>query len=173
MIRTNEHIFLKYINILKSLVLLKKTETVDIDFIGIIDKLTKENNSQELLKVKELYLKDNLKECNNELNKLKFEIINSLFKKPCKIDFFNDLINTSQENIKYCSNCNKNVYLVNNEKELKKRTNLEQCIAFDINSIGIKNIDEINFKSCHVQFEEDWTIGLPNFEIKPDINGVF
>ena len=157
----NDYNLLKYINVLKGLVSFEKTDEIKNEFLAILDQLINGNDSIELINIKEFYKLNKLVECNNELNKLRIRYINQLFTKPCKINFYDDLIITSENNVRFCNNCNKNVYRVDNKIELEKRVNLEQCIAIDVNSFELNELEKIKYKSCHSHFKEEWIIGTP------------
>lgn len=60
-----------------------------------------------------------------EINTLSQE----LFAYPCN-KRWDSLQNTDNQDVKYCNECRKNVYLVSDEKELKRRQELKQCIHF-------------------------------------------
>lgn len=68
-----------------------------------------------------------------------------------------DFISIPNQSTKFCIECSKHVYKVDNESELRKRMQLGQCIFYTPNSENIENI-----KSCNTEVEEEefWG-GLP------------
>lgn len=57
------------------------------------------------------------------------ELTQELFAYPCN-KRWDSLQNTDNQDVKYCIECRKNVYLASDEKELRKRQELKQCIHF-------------------------------------------
>lgn len=133
-------------------------DSIDVESIqNVIDLLFEDKLAQELV--------DNIKEGSSKtiLNMVnnKITILNQLiFSNPCEKSWFN-LSNTRDVNIKFCSDCGKNVYKVSNEEDYLKRKNLQQCVALDIEFFNPKDKLKKNFKSCNIEFVEDFDLGLP------------
>lgn len=114
-------------------------------------------NIQEILqKVKEANVTDTL----NLLNNYTLQISNELFRYPCSRSWF-DLVLTSEPKTKFCTDCSKNVYLVDNEDDFIRRKHLQQCVALDtFNLIVDSNLDK-NFKSCRINLASEPLLGDP------------
>jgi hypothetical protein len=96
----------------------------------------------------------------NLLNNRILNISNLMFKNPCDKSWY-DLIITNENNIKFCLNCSKNVYLVSNEEDFIKRRNLQQCVALNTHYFQPNEKNEKNFKSCRIKFYDEPLLGLP------------
>lgn len=96
----------------------------------------------------------------NLLNNRILNISKSIFSNPCDKSWY-DLISTNEYNTKFCSDCNKNVYLVSNEEEFIKRRNLKQCVSLNTYDFIPNEKNEGNFKSCRIKFFDEPLMGLP------------
>ena len=90
----------------------------------------------------------------NLLNDQIRSISKSIFSNPCDKNW-NDLLLTNEKNTKFCTDCNKNVFLVLNEEDFLKRKNLQQCVALNTKYFDSSKKDEVNFKSCRIKFFDD------------------
>ncbi len=153
---------LKKLNLLKGYLVAPEFEVNSI--IEIFDELFGDDIPEEIQQVRLKLFKGNKLESLNLLNNLKETTAKSLFKNPCPQQWYS-LIDTSSSNIKFCSDCNKNVYLVSTEEEFVKRKNLEQCVAINAFDVNILDENDKNYKACHIKFEEAYLLGLPNQEI--------
>jgi len=144
--------------IIKELVILRQYE-IAIDNIGyffINNKSTFDLEHEDNLKS----VVSNMELCNyglvlDSVNNILIYLRQKLTKKPC-FKSWDSLLGTDNENIKFCLDCGKNVYLVEDELELIKRAKLGQCLAF------IKNIDREYLTSiesaepyCHVKIKDE------------------
>ena len=96
----------------------------------------------------------------NFVNSKILDTSNSVFSKPCSKPW-DELVSVSGDEIKFCTDCKKNVYFVSNEEDFIKRRNLQQCVALDIYGFEPQEESKRNFKSCRIEFEDDFEIGMP------------
>lgn len=153
--KINKIEILNKINILKSYLIAGNFDNNEIEML-----------MEEVLKVDSIEFENIVKEIKNKKNNEAINLIiqyqlyltNLIFKKPCGRKW-EDLILTDTENIKFCLDCNKNVFLVSNKREFVKRKNLQQCVAFSPSVFTPSIYDERNFKSCRIQFDDFELIG--------------
>ena len=72
-------------------------------------------------------------ECGKPLideNEMKEEIINCSFQFQCPLDW-NKLQLTENEDVRFCSNCKRNVYFVHTQYDLNNFARAGQCVAFN------------------------------------------
>ncbi|MES2851946.1 MAG: hypothetical protein V4698_03470 [Bacteroidota bacterium] len=156
---------LKKIKIMKGLLVIALDNESDSECLSSFKQLFKiqlESNhkfSNEILNCLEIKKHH---DCLNILNNWEHEINNNVFKNPCNKKWF-DLVTTENNEVRFCTDCNKNVFNVLNQDELIKRKNLRQCVSIDLNNF-VNNDLELNsdFKSCNIICEEDsYELGLP------------
>jgi hypothetical protein len=146
---------LRKINITKGYLLTEDFKKDEI--IKLLNELFTENETKEdeLEKVECDIKNGNIIPFLNKLNNWKEIITKNIFKNPCSKEW-HKLIETDDNNLKYCSDCRKNVYLVKTEEELIIRKNLEQCVAIDSYDLKINKENDKNYKSCHIEFKSDY-----------------
>ena len=148
---------LKKIKFIKGLILIEIDEDVNSDLLRSFEQLFKielEIKLEYPTKIFNYLENNNCIDALNDLNLWNDEIGTNLFKNPCDKNWY-DLVSTENNNIKYCTGCNKNVFKVTTEENLIKRKNLEQCVAIDIKAFEIINFQEVNnFKSCNIIIED-------------------
>ena len=119
--------------IIKSLIILKKhehiTEEFNKHFGGTYWYSSFGSENTQLV----INIIEHLKECNyglvlNEIEVLLSVIRRKLTKTNC-YQTWDKLTITNNESIRFCQDCNKNVYLAQTEAEVIKRAKLGQCIA--------------------------------------------
>lgn len=150
----------KKLNIIKGPLLLIINDNSETDIIVFFKQLFKielDFNSKYAFQILNLLECKSYIQALNLINIWKEEISYRVFKNPCDKDWFN-LIPTENHDIKYCTDCHKNVYKVSNEEELQKRIKLEQCVAIDV-KLNLSN--DSQFKSCHLPIEDFELLGLP------------
>ena len=114
------------------------------DFINEINQVIEQDNFTSALNL-----------VNNKIS----NVSKSIFSNPCDKNW-SDLIATNEYRTKFCSDCNKNVYLVSSEKEFIKRRNLKQCVALNFHDFVLNEKDERNFKSCRIKIFYEPDLGL-------------
>ena len=159
---------LKKLNIIKSYLI--SEDVISNSIIEVIDELFKDESNNEIAQIRLELENGNKTKSLNILNNYKESISKILFKNPCSKKW-DELIETNDYKIKYCTGCNQNVFLVETEDEMIKRRNLEQCIALNTLEFKINNDNYKNFKACHINFRESYFIGSPpsNYEIDESI----
>ena len=158
MIQTNDFLRLKKINIVKSFI-----DADDIDYqkvLEVIEDLFTEHESS-IEEIKNQLIAKNRFKALNAVNYIVQDIRSKLFKKPCSKDYFK-LIPTGESYIRYCTDCSKNVYQVNNEEDFEQRKNLGQCVAFNTQDFNPSVKLKRNLKACIIEYSME--LGLPYSE---------
>lgn len=154
----NSFKILKKLNIIKSYLI--SEDDISNSIIEVIDELFNDESNNEIEQIRLELEKGNKIKSLNILNNYKESISKILFQNPCSKKWY-ELIETDDYKIKYCTDCSKNVFLVETEDEMIKRRNLEQCIAVNTVDFNIKSEKYNNFKACHINFSENYLIGSP------------
>jgi hypothetical protein len=154
--------FLKKIDLLKVYLMIDDIPHSEVSSIFIslfIENIQKGLFESQLNLLKTEIDNNNISKSLNLTNELRENISRNLFKNSCKKDI-GELIDTNNQNIKYCLDCHKNVFLVSNNDEIIKRRNLRQCVAINTFEFSKNEIPK-NFRSCLVEYYEQYDIGLP------------
>lgn len=149
---------IKQLNILKAYLSVGNFSTNEI--IELLPNLFNDDKHKISIDLIKLEVENkNYDKAQNILVELKQNLVNETFKIPCNQNW-ELLISTEDSKTKFCKECSKNVYLVDNETEFIKRKNLEQCVAFNTADFTPKKDYDKNYKSCHLQFNEIYELGF-------------
>ncbi|SFU42057.1 hypothetical protein SAMN05216480_10338 [Pustulibacterium marinum] len=149
--RTEHLIELKKLNIIKHLLIQEDESTLSI-FKELFEiEITEKNN---FIKNIEKQIESNsFLNALNDINIIIREVSSSIFKNPCP-EMALELIPTGEDKIRFCKVCKKNVYIVENEKELEQRKKLGQCVRINLSKFIPNKEHKKNFKACYDNIEE-------------------
>ncbi|MBK7691393.1 MAG: hypothetical protein IPJ31_09820 [Bacteroidetes bacterium] len=114
----------------------------------------------EFVQIKKEFLEHNISNIIILLASLKTNISKELFKNPCRKNWL-ELIETDDNNIKYCTDCKKHVFYVTNQSEFLFRKNLEQCVALNTFDYKPSEVEYQNFHSCKIVSHDAPLLGEP------------
>ncbi|WP_179318843.1 hypothetical protein [Winogradskyella helgolandensis] len=149
---------LKNLNILQALVM--DNDKFSLSFFKNNFKEQKSNTEKLIIDIGIEIENENYHFAMIHIKSMKLEINKSLFKNPCSKSY-SDLIETNDDDIKFCSDCKKNVYLVYNEVEFEKRKELEQCVALGTEKNIYDKYKDKEHSSCNILYNDEIDLGLP------------
>ena len=143
---------LKNLNILLALVM--DNDKFSLSFFNNNFKEQKSNREKLIIDIGNEIENENYHFALIHIQALKMEINKVLFKSPCSKSYF-DLIETNDNDIKFCSDCKKNVYLVYNDEDFEKRKELEQCVAIGTETNIYNKYKDKENSSCTIVYNDE------------------
>ena len=92
-----------------------------------------------------------------QLSKIQQVIANELFQFQCEKSWYS-LEPTGEDKVRFCGDCHKHVYRVEDEQELEARSRAGQCTAI---LFKYKDKDPGSNAGCQITYFDDELMGLP------------
>jgi len=146
---------LKEITLLQGLI--KNTSNTESSIEHLHSMIT--GQSKEIKTIKGKITENKKDEVLKLLEEQKAVLTAKLFKQKCE-KHWGDLIHTEKNNVRFCTDCMKNVYYVDNEQEFINRKQSNHCIAINIATYKPTENLTSNSSSCLIEYEDD-LLGLP------------
>lgn len=124
---------IKRVDLLKGLLNIESTKLFEQTLLDFV-------NNSHLDKIEISFYEEALKQCQSNNNSSAIEFLDTLrnnsllkiFDKPCNKSW-DDLLPINNSDEKYCTECSRNVYMVYNKIDYRKRKELNQCVAINFN----------------------------------------
>ena len=156
------------LKILKELIILEKYKELLGDYNFLLNPNTYKDSGKNLKYniecLHEVFLKKNYGECIESLEAIINALNSRMFKVKCDKEWDN-LLFTEIPKVRFCVDCSRNVFEVENEQDFNKRRYLEQCVFFNPR-ITSNTADGI----CVVESHYGDELGLPDFSVKEHKN---
>lgn len=132
------------IKLTRNFIAVEKFEDAEFHFdkINCKDYKDFENILVDITEIKKVIKLHNFKQAEKQLTDLEDRLLKLIFSFKCNLSWFS-LKRTIHDNIRFCSTCSRNVYKIENEFDLKKHIQANDCIFY---------LGEIETeKSCHIK----------------------